>query len=210
MNTLKVAVRVLSFLLFFVTLFCKCTVVNASAQQDIQKDAKPNITHKKVKIKTLKDYRNEFIEKTDTHISKEYLGYVYDICFEYGICPELIVAMIETESSGQASVVSSSGAIGLMQIIPKWHMLRMEKLMVKDLYDPRGNILVGVDLIYELSKEYQDLPVVLMCYNEGALPELFEKINNGYVSEYATRIMNRSAELQKAKENGGEIKWETY
>lgn len=46
---------------------------------------------------------------------------------EYGICPELLMAMIEKESSGRPDV-ESGGCKGLMQISDRWHKDRMERL----------------------------------------------------------------------------------
>ena len=43
---------------------------------------------------------------------------------EYGICPEMLMAMIEKESSGRPDV-ESGGCKGLMQISDRWHKDRM-------------------------------------------------------------------------------------
>lgn len=43
---------------------------------------------------------------------------------EYGICPELLMAMIEKESSGRPDV-ESGGCKGLMQISDCWHKDRI-------------------------------------------------------------------------------------
>lgn len=45
-------------------------------------------------------------EPRDTWISDEYLPYISDICEEYCMCPELVMAIIEHESSGQADAVN--------------------------------------------------------------------------------------------------------
>ena len=47
---------------------------------------------------------------------------------EYGICPELLMAMIELESSGRPDA-ESGGCKGLMQISDRWHKDRMERLL---------------------------------------------------------------------------------
>jgi len=141
-----------------------------------------------------------YAENKWTYIDEEYVQYANEVGEMYGICPELIIAMMESESAGNRYATSPSGAKGLMQIIPEWHWDRMDRLGVTDLYDPYSNILVGVDFLAELAREYQDLPIVLMCYNEGPLQEVFEKIEHGYISEYAEKIMKRSSELQRVKE----------
>ena len=136
----------------------------------------------------------------DTMIPDEYIPYVREISDQYGICPELILSIIEAESSGQSDAVSSVGCIGLMQIQPKFAQERMDKLGVADLYDPYSNILVGVDILAELADKYDDLPTVLMCYNKGEYSGAVERAEAGEYSGYATKIMQRTEELEKQAE----------
>ena len=82
---------------------------------------------------------------------------------EYGICPEMLMAMIEKESSGRPDV-ESGGCKGLMQISDRWHKDRMERLGVKDIYSIDGNIHVGADYLSELFEKYCDVGIVLMVY----------------------------------------------
>lgn len=133
-------------------------------------------------------------ETTDTWICTEYIGYIEEICAEYNICPELIEAIIEHESSGQANI-SNGNCKGLMQIYEKYHRDRMAKLGVTDLYDPYSNILVGVDYIAELADEYGDLPMVLLVYNGVSNAE--EIYESGNYTKYVKEIINRSAELER-------------
>ena len=133
----------------------------------------------------------------DTMIPDEYIPYVREISDQYGICPELILSIIEAESSGQSDAVSSVGCIGLMQIQPKFAQERMDKLGVADLYDPYSNILVGVDILAELADKYDDLPTVLMCYNEGEYSGVIEQAESGEYSNYAKKIMARAEELEE-------------
>lgn len=110
---------------------------------------------------------------------------------EYGICPELLMAMIERESSGRPDV-ESGGCKGLMQISDRWHKDRMERLEVTDIYDVDGNIHVGADYLAELFEKYEDVGIVLMDYhgekNAATKTEL---------SDYADWILTRSAELER-------------
>lgn len=137
-------------------------------------------------------------KKMDTYISEEYQEYVYEVTKEYDLEPELIVAMIEAESSGRASVVSSAKCIGLMQVSPKWHKERMEKLGVEDLTDAYGNISVGCDFVAELFEKYEDVYAVLMAYNEGEYSGAIKRANKGEYSEYAKKIVARCEELKES------------
>ena len=133
-------------------------------------------------------------EKNDTWIPNEYLPYINEVCSEYNICPELVMAIIEQESSGQADAVNGD-CKGLMQIDEKWHGDRMERLGVTDLYDPYSNILVGVDYLAELAAEDDDLYTVLMIYSGTA--DVVKRGETGDWSDYAKEVVARSAELER-------------
>lgn len=110
---------------------------------------------------------------------------------EYGICPELLMAMIERESSGRPDA-ESGGCKGLMQISDRWHKDRMERLEVTDIYDVDGNIHVGADYLAELFEKYEDVGIVLMVYHGEK-----NVVNKGKLSSYADWILTRSVELER-------------
>ena len=84
--------------------------------------------------------------EADTYISEEYQAYCEEIGEMYCVCPEFLMAMIETESSGNPNATNGT-CKGLMQVSEKWHKDRMARLGVKDIYDPYGNILVATDYL---------------------------------------------------------------
>lgn len=110
---------------------------------------------------------------------------------EYGICPELLMAIIERESAGKVEA-ENGGCKGLMQIADRWHKDRMERLEVTDIYDVDGNIHVGADYLAELFEEYEDVGIVLMVYHGEKNAANKEKL-----SSYAEEILTRSAELER-------------
>lgn len=124
-----------------------------------------------------------------------------EACIEYGnlygICPELLMAIIERESSGLPDV-SNGSCVGLMQVSQVWHLERAVRLGVTDLYSERGNILVATDYLAELSKLHKDVSTALMVYHGES--DAIEKANAGKVSGYADWILKRSAELEKIHE----------
>lgn len=130
----------------------------------------------------------------DTLISETAQQACVEIGQEYGICPELLEAMIETESRG-IPTVSNKSCKGLMQVSEKWHKDRMEKLGVTDLYDEYGNILVGTDYLTELFEEYGDVGLVLMVYHGES--DAVSKAERGVLSGYAKTILERSEELER-------------
>lgn len=133
-------------------------------------------------------------QNNDTYICEEYQEYIYEISEQYNVCPELIMAMVEKESSGRANA-ENGGCVGLMQIYANYHADRMERLGVTDLYDPYSNLLVGVDYVMELAERYGDLPLVLMKYNGSS--DAYERAESGRYTKYANEIINRSVELER-------------
>lgn len=135
----------------------------------------------------------------DTWILEEYQKYCAEIGRKYNICPELLIAMIERESNGRAGASNSVGDTGLLQVNPKWHYRRMERLGVTDLYDPYENITVAADYLSELFKQEDDLYLVLMKYNMN--PKIAEKLyREGNYSKYAMGIAKRAWELERIHE----------
>ena len=131
--------------------------------------------------------------ENDTWISEEAQEQCITYGEEYGICPELLMAIIEQESSGQAYAETGS-CKGLMQVSEKWQKDRIKRLGVTDIFE--GNVLVGTDYLAELFAENDDLYWVLMAYNGG-----IDYANRMYEAEkysrYAVSIANRSAELER-------------
>lgn len=131
----------------------------------------------------------------DIEISQEYIQYCEEIGQAYHICPELLEAVIETESNGDPDAVGELGEIGLMQIYPKYHMDRAERLGVGCLFDPKGNILVGADYLAELFEEYGDAGTVLMVYN--GTKDAAERGRRGDSTDYAEKVTKRAAQLER-------------
>lgn len=112
----------------------------------------------------------------------------------YGISPELLQALIETESCGNPKAING-GCKGLCQIYERYHHDRMEKLGVYDIYDEQSNVLIAADYLAELFKEYGDVCLALDIYNGNSNAEY--NFEWGIISEYAERILKRSAELER-------------
>ena len=132
----------------------------------------------------------------DTYISEP----AYDACIRYGeeysICPEFLMAAVESESSGQADA-ENDGCMGLMQVNVAFHMERMERLGCTDIFDEDQNIRVAADYLSELFEKYDDACQVLMCYNMGEFraEKLFNK--GIYESNYALEVLERAQELER-------------
>ena len=129
-------------------------------------------------------------------LSEEVQGYCEEIGEMYGICPELLMAIIEAESSGNQYAENGS-CKGLMQVSVKWHADRMEKLGVVDIYDEYSNILVATDYLAELRDDYEEVSYVLDIYNGNS--KAYYNYENGILSKYAGSVLERSAELERIR-----------
>ena len=59
---------------------------------------------------------------------------------QYGVSPALVRAIIQVESAWQPGVVSSKGAMGLMQLMPD----TARQFAVSNPYEPESNIEGGI------------------------------------------------------------------
>lgn len=131
---------------------------------------------------------------SDTWISKTAQKACIDYGKEYCICPELLMAIIETESSGDPRAKNGT-CTGLMQVSSRWHADRTKRLGVNSLYDERGNVHVGTDYLAELIKKHGDVATALMVYHGES--DALSKADKGVISDYASKILKRSAELER-------------
>lgn len=101
-----------------------------------------------------------------------YSEYVRVHADEHGLDPALVAAVIYQESKFRSSVVSSSGAIGLMQLTPataRGIAIRTggSAFRTQDLYNPEINIRYGAWYLDNLFKKYGSESLVLAAYNAG-------------------------------------------
>jgi len=92
---------------------------------------------------------------------------------EWGIDPFMMAAIIRQESAFKADIVSSAGAIGLMQVMPPTgaQLARTHGpagFTDQSLTKPEVNLHLGAAFFVDMSRRYDDdLPLVLSAYNAG-------------------------------------------
>lgn len=107
----------------------------------------------------------------------------------YNLSPEILLAIIEQESNFKKHITSKHGAVGLMQIVPKYHKARINRILKKNngnIFDIANNIEIGSDLLFELKNKYPlNMRKVLQGYN-----------GNFSNSVYADKILSKSKKFK--------------
>jgi soluble lytic murein transglycosylase-like protein len=95
---------------------------------------------------------------------KEFEPIINACALEYGVEKSLVKAVIHAESGYNPNAVSSKGAAGLMQLMPK----TAEGLKVSNSFDPAENIRGGVRYLKFLLETFKgDVNLALAAYNAG-------------------------------------------
>jgi soluble lytic murein transglycosylase len=90
----------------------------------------------------------------------------------YGFEPEMLLAIIHTESAFRRDAVSSKGAVGLMQLLPSTaeevaREIDMEWTGEHLLREPDVNIEMGSYYLAKLRDRFNSLETAVVAYNEG-------------------------------------------
>lgn len=121
-----------------------------------------------VEVETVETVAEPTYKLCDIPLDEELQIWVFDYCKDKHINPYLVFAVCERESNYNADEVGDSGnSLGIMQIQPKWHQWRMDKLGLFDWMDATQNIMIGIDILLDLYSKNEDTAWVLMAYNGG-------------------------------------------
>ena len=171
----------------------------AEVRQEQTTTAEQPTTTAIVEVETVETVAEPTYKLCDIPLDEELQIWVFDYCKDKHINPYLVFAMCERESNYNADEVGDSGnSLGIMQIQPKWHQWRMDKLGLFDWMDATQNIMIGIDILLDLYGKNDDTAWVLMAYNGGvAYADRYYEAGN--ISEYAEGIMARAEELEQMK-----------
>lgn len=154
-------------------------------------------------------YKNDWIdERVDLYDLDYILVLTQQLSEEFfdNVPPSLALAVISVESGFRPECQSHKGAEGLMQVVPKWHQERIEKYRYDenaDLYDPRLNIMVGMDYLSDILEETEgDLVWALMYYNGGPQYAYRNHVKHGRSSSYAEEVIYRMQVIQDILDRG--------
>ena len=93
--------------------------------------------------------------------------FVAEAALRFALPEHWIWAVMRAESAGDPRAISSAGAMGLMQVMPRtWAELRVRYALGRDPFDPRDNIMAGAAYMREMLDRF-GAPGFLAAYNAG-------------------------------------------
>jgi len=110
----------------------------------------------------------------------------------FAVDPLLILAVMAIESRYNPVAESSVGAMGLMQVLPKFHQDKLSEHGGDDaLLDPAVNIEVGTQILREYLKRFGETETALQVY-AGAIDEP--------TSQYASKVLAERSRLKQVQD----------
>jgi soluble lytic murein transglycosylase-like protein len=150
--------------------------------------------------------------QAESTLKQQYDGMIRGLAREHGVPPDLIHSIIQAESNYNHRAVSHKGARGLMQLMPA----TARQYGVKDVFDPRENIIGGIRYLKDLMKLYnRNTKLVLAAYNAGqhavekygGIPPYRETIN--YIQKiqrsYRRSTIGPSTEIYRYVDDKGRV-----
>ena len=113
---------------------------------------------------------------------------------QYGVSPALVRAVIQVESAWQPGMVSSKGAMGLMQLMPA----TAQQFGVTHPFYIHENVRGGVAYLAELQKLFHgDLRLMMAAYAAGEAPVLARGLD--YSSQEVYTYVQRIGQQYRAE-----------
>ncbi|MBF0213284.1 MAG: lytic transglycosylase domain-containing protein [Magnetococcales bacterium] len=91
------------------------------------------------------------------------------VAIQENLDPDLLRAVVATESDFNNETVSPDGAVGLMQLMPETARI----LGVKNIHNPEQNLRGGARYLGRMIKQFSKIPHALAAYNAG--PKMVER-----------------------------------
>ena len=125
--------------------------------------------------------------------TREHVGTAYREGKAIGVDPLLIVAVMAVESRFNPIAQSDRGAIGLMQVIPRFHTDKFNAARGESVLDPRINIQLGARVLKEYIRRGGTDVAGLQLYN-GASADAS--------NVYANKVLEERQRIREAVRRG--------
>lgn len=131
-------------------------------------------------------------------LSEDIQLYIWEQCKDRGVDFYIALGVIERESDYKSDATGDYGnSKGYMQIFEKWHKERMAEEDVEDLYDPYGNVRVGLNFLAELYEKYGTWDKALMAYNMGESKAKAFWNEGIFETDYTKVVQRRAQEIKQ-------------
>lgn len=107
--------------------------------------------------------------KLEIEDAKDIINSTFKWAKEFNVDPFLLFAIQEVETKYNKHGISPTGALGLMQVIPSWHLAKISKA-IKDtgspeVFDINTNIYLGTWILRDCAVKFSSKKNSLLCYN---------------------------------------------
>jgi len=136
----------------------------------------------------ISDLKNQALQNL---YPKKYSKIINKYSYEYVVDPDLIYAIVKVESNFDEKAESTSGAIGLMQIMETTANEVAERIDLKkhDLYNSEHNIEIGIAYFSVLIEKYNNINLAIVAYNAG-MGNVDMWIQEGKIKKDGTDVEN--------------------
>lgn len=101
--------------------------------------------------------------------------YEASLSTQYQLDPRTMLAVMRTESGFRKNAKSGYGAVGYLQIVPRYHQ---DKIMGRNPYDPDINIRVGAKIMSDcMIKHHGNVFRATNCYSGGGSHKYYKKVS---------------------------------
>lgn len=129
------------------------------------------------------------------HASLKEVKQIVKLTFKHAkkqkIKPTLAIGLIASESGFRKNAISSEGAVGYTQVLPKYHQ---DKIRGRNIYDMSVNIEVGMKILGDCTRAKKNLNAALGCYSGSTTQDKAAKYAN-FVRHNETKITHLAARL---------------
>jgi soluble lytic murein transglycosylase-like protein len=122
-------------------------------------------------------------------VTRDLVGAAYREADRHALDPLLIVAVMAVESGFNPIARSDTGAMGLMQVIPRFHVDKLPAANAASVFDPHVNIRVGASVLKDCIRRGGTEIAGLQRYN-GARGDA--------TCAYARKVLGEKQRLQDA------------
>lgn len=144
----------------------------------------------------------------DIPLSEDLQEYIWDICQEYEVSYELVLAIIMIESEFQKDAVSyNKSSLGLMQLNKNTYPELAKDLKIKKFnpFNAKHNVKAGIYYLAQIREELREkdycdeeiLPMMLITYHRGRTGAKRYVRKHGTSSKYVSAIIEQKYEYEK-------------